>query len=154
MKRPTLSRCVKSGLFALAGLVLAASASAIEYRSVATPVAVFYDTPSAQGKKLFLVKESTPLEVLVKVEGWTKVRDAEGTMAWIENKALSTRRTVVVTATRADVKKSASNDAPLVFQAEKWVALELVESGMTGWAKVKHKDGASGYVRLTQIWGL
>lgn len=136
------------------GLALSGGASALDYRSVSVPVALFYDVPSAQGKKLFMVKEGTPLEVLVQVEGWTKVRDAEGTIAWIDRNALAARRTLVVTAPMADVRQSASAESPLVFQAEKWVILELLEAAPMGWAKVKHRDGASGYVRITQVWGL
>ncbi|MDD3482249.1 SH3 domain-containing protein [Azovibrio restrictus] len=136
------------------GLALSGGASALDYRSVSVPVALFYDVPSAQGKKLFMVKEGTPLEVLVQVEGWTKVRDAEGTIAWIERNALATRRTLVVTAPMADVRQSASAESPLVFQAEKWVILELLEAAPMGWAKVKHRDGATGYVHITQVWGL
>jgi SH3-like domain-containing protein len=143
-----------STLFIVAGLALANGAEALEYRSVAVPVTVFYDAPSIQGKRLFLGREGMPLEVLVKLEGWTKTRDAEGAIAWIENKALSARRTVVVTADLADVRQSANDYAPLVFQVEKWVALELLESGATGWVKVRHQDGASGFVRMTQLWGL
>lgn len=136
------------------GLALSGGALALDYRSVSVPVALFYDVPSAQGKKLFMVKEGTPLEVLVQVEGWTKVRDAEGTIAWIDRNALAPRRTLVVTAPMADVRQSASAESPLVFQAEKWVILELLEAAPMGWAKVKHRDGASGYVRITQVWGL
>ncbi len=136
------------------GLALSGGASALDFRSVSVPVALFYDVPSAQGKKLFMVKEGTPLEVLVQVEGWTKVRDAEGTIAWIERNALATRRTLVVTAPMADVRQSASAESPLVFQAEKWVILELLEAAPMGWAKVKHRDGATGYVHITQVWGL
>jgi SH3-like domain-containing protein len=139
-------------LFVLAGLSWPAWA---EFRSVAAPVAVFHDMPPPHGKKLYLVRAGTPLEILIdKGDGWIKVRDVEGTLAWIEGKALSTRRTVVVTAARADVRKNASRDAPIVFQAEKWVALELLESGQTGWARVRHRDGASGFVQITQVWGL
>lgn len=136
------------------GLALSGGALALDYRSVSVPVALFYDVPSAQGKKLFMVKEGTPLEVLVQVEGWTKVRDAEGTIAWIDRNVLAARRTLVVTAPMADVRQSASAESPLVFQAEKWVILELLEAAPMGWAKVKHRDGASGYVRITQVWGL
>ncbi len=136
------------------GLALSGGALALDYCSVSVPVALFYDAPSAQGKKLFMVKEGTPLEVLVQVEGWTKVRDAEGTIAWIDRNALAARRTLVVTAPMADVRQSASAESPLVFQAEKWVILELLEAAPMGWAKVKHRDGASGYVHITQVWGL
>lgn len=133
---------------------LALPAAAIDYRSVDVPVAILYDTPSQKGNRLYLLKQHTPLEVVVKLEGWIKVRDAEGTLAWVDAKALTDRRTVVVTASRAEVRRDANADAPLVFEAEKWVALEWVEPGPAGWVKVRHRDGASGYVKVTQVWGL
>ena len=135
-------------------VLLALPAAAIEYRSVDVPAAILYDTPSQKGSKLYLVKQYTPLEVVVRLEGWIKVRDAEGTLAWIEAKLVSDKRMVVVTATRADVHREASPESPLAFEAEKWVALELIEQGPPGWVKVKHRDGALGYVKQTLIWGL
>ena len=37
------------------------AAHALEYRSVAVPVAIFYDAPSTQGRKLYLTKAGAPL---------------------------------------------------------------------------------------------
>ncbi|MGB4468101.1 MAG: SH3 domain-containing protein [Azovibrio sp.] len=136
------------------GVALAGEAQALEYRSVAVPLTIFRDAPSAQGKKLYIVREGMPLEVLVQVEGWTKVRDAEGTIAWVERSSLGTKRTLVVTAATAEIRQNPSPEAPVVFQAEKWVALEWVEPAAPGWVRVRHKDGQSGYVRVTQVWGL
>ncbi|MDR2624894.1 MAG: hypothetical protein LBC37_01015 [Zoogloeaceae bacterium] len=129
-------------------------AGAQEYRSVSAVAAILYDAPSIEGKKLYLVKHGTPLEVLVRVEGMTKVRDAEGGIAWIVNSALTTRRMVVITADQAEVRQAANEDAALVFRADKWVALELLEGAPPGWAKVRHQDGASGFIRMMQVWGL
>ena len=52
------------------------------------------------------------------------------------------------------IVREASDDAPLVFEAQKGVALEFVEAGAAGWAKVRHRDGVAGYVRASQVWGL
>lgn len=129
-------------------------AQALDYRSVEAPVAVMYDSPSQKGKKLYLLKQYAPVEVVVRLDGWTKVRDAEGSLAWVENKTLGERRTVVVTAARADVRQADKADAPLAFEADKWVALDYLEAAAPGWVKVRHKDGATDFVRATQIWGL
>lgn len=142
-------------LIALLGAALAAApALAVEYRSVEAPAAILYDVPSVKGKKLYIVRQYTPLEVVVRLEGMVKVRDAEGSLAWIEAKALSDKRQLVVTASSAEVRKEARADAPLAFEADKWVALELLEAAPAGWAKVRHRDGAAGYVKATQVWGL
>ncbi|MBS1228023.1 MAG: hypothetical protein H6R17_1300 [Proteobacteria bacterium] len=138
-------------LFVAAGLCL--SANAIEYRTVDTAT-VLYDAPSQRGSKRFVIKRETPVEVVVNIEGWSKVRDADGTLAWIEKKYLSDRRTVIVTAERAEVRQKAEEGSPLVFEAEKNVALEYLEAAPGGWIKVRHRDGQSGFVRANQIWGL
>ncbi|MEI7428874.1 MAG: SH3 domain-containing protein [Betaproteobacteria bacterium] len=129
------------------------SALAIEYRTVEAAT-VLYDAPSQRGSKLFVIKRDTPVEVVVSLEGWSKVRDAEGGLAWIEKKYLAERRTVIVTASLAEVRQKADDGAPLVFEAEKNVPLDYLETATGGWVKVRHRDGQSGFVRANQIWGL
>lgn len=140
-------------VLALAALA-AAPVLALDFRAVDVQAAILYDTPSQKGKKLYIVHQHMPLEVVVKLEGWTKVRDAEGSLAWIENKALTDKRQVVVTARRAAIRKDAREDAAVLFEADKWVALELQEMAPAGWVKVRHRDGAVGYVKSTMVWGL
>ena len=153
-KRHSILRSVLVAASAVCAASLAAPAAfAIEYRSVDTAT-VLYDAPSVRGKPLFVIKRFTPVEPVVSLEGWTKVRDAEGGLAWIEKKHLSEQRTVLVTASLAQVRREANDDAPLVFEAQKGVALEFVEPAVAGWARVRHRDGMSGYVRASQVWGL
>ena len=140
-----------------AGMLLVfaqADARAADFRSVAENAAVLYDAPSAKAKKLYVIGRSYPVEVIVVVEGWIKVRDASGELAWIESKGLSERRTVMVKTPLADIRQAADDHAPLVFQAEQSVLLDLVELTGTGWARVTHRDGQSGYVKLSQVWGV
>lgn len=143
-----------SALLLVAVAAASAPAAALEYRSVEAGAAVLFDAPSQKGKKLYIVRKYTPLEVVVSIEGWVKVREPEGSLGWIERKALSEKRTVVVTAARAEVRQAADDSATLVFEAEKGVALELLEPLKDGWVKVRHLDGQSGYVRAAQVWGL
>lgn len=142
---------IPSAAFAL--LLASAPAFAIEYRSVETAT-VLYDAPSVKGRPLFVVRRHTPVEAVVNLEGWAKVRDADGGLAWIERKHLSEQRTVQVVVDRAQVRNAAEDGAPLAFEAEKGVALELIEAGIAGWAKVRHRDGQTGFVRGNQVWGL
>ena len=80
---------------AMSGLGMSGLAIAVEFRSVETAT-VLYDAPSQKGKPLYVIKRYTPVEIVVSLEGWAKVRDAEGGLAWIEKKHLSEQRTVIV----------------------------------------------------------
>ena len=145
-------RHIALALYSLLGIV--GSAQAIDYRTVDAPAAILYDSPSQKGKKLYLIKAQTPVEVVVRLGEWSKVRDAEGALAWIEGKLLAERRTLIVTAPRAEIRQSDKADSPVLLELDKWVGLEFVEAAAPGWAKVRHRDGVSGYVRATQVWGL
>ena len=129
-------------------------AQSAEFRSVGETAAILYDAPSARATKLYVIGRSYPVEIIVVVEGWTKIRDAGGELAWIETKSLSERRTVMVKARRGDIRQAADDKAPLVFQAEQNVLLDLNELTGSGWARVTHRDGQSGYIRLGQVWGV
>ena len=137
----------------LAGLLASANAAALEFRSVAEPAAILYDAPSSKAKKLFVLSQGYPVEVVVKLEGWTKVRDDTGEFAWLENNRLSERHTVMVKVASAEARQAANENSPVVFIAEKSVFLELVEMAV-GWVKVRHSDGATGFIKVSQLWGL
>jgi SH3-like domain-containing protein len=146
---------------ASAGFVLAVAAAAFaampagaaDFRSVAESAAVLYDAPSAKAKKLYVVSHGYPFEVVVVVEGWSKVRDASGEMTWIESKLLSDKRTVIVRQPLVQVREAADDNAPVAFQAEQNVLLELLEVAGGGWLRVRHRDGPSGFIRISQVWG-
>jgi SH3-like domain-containing protein len=148
---------------AIAALALAPApwrtAAAAEFRATADAASVLYDAPSTKAKPLFVLGRDTPLEIIVPLQGWVKVRDAGGTIAWIEQKALADRHSVVVRVPVAEILAGPEATAALVFRAENGVLLELAEpptaaSATPGWVRVRHRDGQSGFVRLTQIFGL
>ena len=131
-----------------------AAARAADFCSIAENAAVLYDAPSARAKKLYVIGRGYPVEVIVVIERWVKIRDASGELTWIESKDLNARRTVMVKTRLADIRQAADDHAPLVFQAEQSVLLDLVELTGTGWARVTHRDGQGGYVKLSQVWGV
>lgn len=135
-----------------AGWLVAGHGLAADYRSVAVNAAVLYDAPSARSNKLFVVNQGYPLEIVVVVEGWTKVRDANGDFTWVESKLLTDKRTVVVKAPLAPIRDAADDAAPLVFEARQNVVLELVEVA-GAWLRVRHRDGQTGFIKATQVWG-
>jgi len=147
-----IKRCVQLALVVLAMAALPAGAA--EFRSVAENAVVLYDAPSAKAKKRYILGRGYPVEVVVVVEGWTKIRDAGGELAWIETRSLSERRSVMVKTALADVRTAAEDKAPLAFQAEQNVLLDLNELTGTGWARVTHRDGQTGYIKVSVVWGV
>lgn len=147
---------------AVTAVALAATAAmAVEFRVTAEQPTILYDGPSAKSKPQFLYGRDVPVEVIVSVEGWTKVRDAGGTIGWIERKALAERRVLMVRVPLAEVRERAEEAAPVAFRAEQNVLLELAEPAASaataanpGWVRVRHRDGASGFVRIAQVFGL
>ena len=133
---------------------LASSAVAGEFRSIAESGTPMYDAPSVRAKKLFVASRYYPVEVVINIDAWVKVRDQAGDLTWVEKKALSDKRTVVVTAAFAEVRQSPSEQAALVFQAQQGVALDVAEVQAGGWLKVRHTDGHVGYLKIGQVWGL
>jgi len=135
------------------GALLSVSVSALEFRSIGQPAAVLYDAPSLKARKLYILNQGYPVEVLVTLDTWFKVRDASGELAWIEAKSLSAQRFVMVKVNRAEVRRAPDEGAAVVFVVEQDGLLELIETA-DNWAQVRHRDGATGYIRITQVWGL
>jgi SH3-like domain-containing protein len=142
------------GLAAPVLLALASVAAAGEFRSIAESGTPMYDAPSVRAKKLFVASRYYPVEVVINIDAWVKVRDQAGDLSWVEKKALSDRHTVVVTAAIADVRQTPSEQAALAFQAQQGVALDVAEPQAGGWVKVRHAGGQVGYLKITQVWGL
>lgn len=153
--RLALLAVLASGAFATDGLARAA-----DYRAIAESVTILYDAPSTKAKPLFLLGRDTPVEVIVALEGWTKIRDATGTIGWVEKKSLADKHSLLIRIPLADVRAAPEDTAAVVFRAEKDVLLELAEPAASptatstpGWVKVKHRDGQAGYVRVVQVFG-
>ena len=148
-----MSRFSKIALiFALMQMPL--TASALDFRSVAVPKAILYDAPSVSAKKVLLLSQSYPVEVVVNLGDWLKVRDAQGAIHWVEAKQLSTKRSVMVIKSQVEMRAKPDAAADLVATIDKDVVLELVEAKANqGWLKVKHRDGATGYILVSSTWG-
>ena len=88
------------------------------------------------------------------LDKWIKVREPAGSINWIERSALSTKRTVQVSATRAVIRKQPTESSAAVFEAAKERPLELAHAPPDGWAQMPHPPGARRYIRVNEVWGL
>lgn len=128
-------------------------AHAVDYVSVGEESAILYDAPSLKAKKLFVVSRYMPFEQVVTLDNWVKVRDRSGALYWLEKRVLTNKRYVFAVNPLVDVRAEPDFGAARVFQVRQQVALELLEATGTGWVKVRHRDGETGYVRSIDVWG-
>ena len=128
-------------------------AHAADFKSVGPGPAVMYDAPAQKARKLYVAPAGMPVEIVFANGDWTRVRDAAGDLSWMESRSLSPRRTFVVEVAQLSARAAASDTAPVAFTAAKGVLLELAEPIASGWIKVRHRDGETGYVKATEVWG-
>lgn len=153
MKRICLKWVSAVSVSFAAMLMVANAAQALDYVSVADSSAILYDANSTRAKKLFVISRYTPLEQVVNLKDWIKVRDRSGTMAWIERRAVSDKRYVVVSVPVATVRQAPEPNAPALFQVSQNVALESLGINGGGWIKARHQDGSIGYLKSVEVWG-
>jgi SH3-like domain-containing protein len=148
-------RIAALALLAMCSALCATGAQAAGYRSVGEAT-ILYDAPSLRAGRLFIAPAGMPVQTVVTLEAWVKVRDASGGLAWIERKALDEKPTLVTLV--ATLVRSAPNDfAASVFQIDRGVLLEPVDADdvlPSGWVKVRHSEGQSGYIKTAEVWGL
>lgn len=148
-----MRRHARSIVLASALALSAAGAQAMQFGSIAEP-SLLYETPSTQGRKLFVISPGTPVEVVVELDQWVKVRDPSGSINWIQRSALRNERTVMVTAQKAVAHQAPDASAGISFEAARNVVLDLVGTPSNGWIQVRHRSGAAGYLRVNEVWGL
>ena len=149
-----VSRLAGLVFFSLFGVIGAAHA---EFRQTTDNATIAYEGPSAKATKQFIYSRGTPVEMVVTIEGWVKVRDATGTLAWIERKALGERGNVQVKSPVADIHSAPDANSPILFRADNGVLLQIVAPPPTNagaWTQVRHRDGQTGFVRLDSVFGL
>jgi SH3-like domain-containing protein len=140
-------------LFVVALLMLLPSLAVAEFRSVSVSKAIVYDSPSAQSKKVYLLGQGYPVEVIVNLAEWVKVRDQQGGLSWIDAKQLSAKRTLLLVAP-TEIKPSPEMGVASIGRLEKDVVVDFIEPAKNGWVKVKHRDGLVGFVQTSAVWGL
>ncbi|MDO8988737.1 MAG: SH3 domain-containing protein [Sideroxyarcus sp.] len=133
-------------------LLASQTAMAFDFVSVAEP-AILYDANSLKAKKLFVATRYLPLEQVVVLDNWVKVRDNTGKLFWIEKRQLSGKRYVIVTAPLTVVRASPEDKADAVFKGTKQLGLEWLGNTGSGWVKVRHEDGSTGYLKSGDVWG-
>jgi SH3-like domain-containing protein len=127
-----------------------------DFISVKVKQAVLFEGPSNTTDKVFIVTEGYPLEVLVSLKDWKKVKDHNGKISWIESKNTHNERTVLITKDDAVIFNEANEESHKLANVEKFVVLKLNSPMLVGnWAQVKTQiEGLIGFINAREVWGL
>ena len=124
------------------------------FSAIGEKPAIIYDGLSTKANKIFILSRFHPVEILVKLDKWTKVRDVENTVGWMENAFMGEKRFVQVLGATAEIRAAPNANASVIFEAQRAVLLEPTGTAtLDGWLPVRHRDGQAGFVRLSQVWG-
>ncbi len=139
-----------SGILAL---LSATSASALDYKSLADN-AIVYDACSTKASPVFILRQGTPVEVIVSIDKWVKIRESGGGLGCLQSDRLGNAQQVIVTS-QTDVVQRPETGSQVVFSAARDLLLEVLDkSSDSGWIKVRHPNGQSGYIAQKSVWGL
>jgi SH3 domain protein len=127
-----------------------------DFISVKVKQAVLFEGPSNATEKMFIVTEGYPLDVIVSLKDWKKVKDHNGKISWIESKYTHNERTVLILKDGAVIFNQANGKSHKLAYVDKFVVLKLNSSLLVGnWAQVKTQiEGLIGFINSEEVWGL
>jgi SH3 domain protein len=136
-------------------LFLNATISAAEFMSVSSKQATLHEAPSDSTRKIFIATEGYPVDVLVSLKEWKKIKDHEGKISWIKAENLSKNRTVLANSDETFFYQQPDISSPILAKVSKNVVLDLIDnSAPEGWIKVYSKAAnLEGYVESKSFWG-
>ncbi len=94
-----------------------------------------------------------PLQVIAETTDWRRVCDPEGAVAWVHQRTVDTRRTVMRTSTQAlPIRRRPAADASLAATLLGRSVAALGEC-RDGWCEVA-VGGAEGWIPQGEVWGV
>lgn len=98
-----------------------------------------------------------PLKIITRKGNWLKVTDFENDTGWIFKKYISKTPHMIVKVNKGKTRKINIRSGPgtkykIVGQAYYGVVFKTV-SQKSGWAKVKHESGLTGWIKRSLLWG-
>ena len=146
----------KQKWFPLLFLCFISSFAYADFMSVNADQAFLHEAPSGSTKKTFIVTKGYPLEVIVSLKEWKKVKDHEGLINWIKTSDLSSKRSVLNLKSDNPIYLEPSSASPILAKVNENVTLELLDAKkIDDWVKVYSKVGdIEGFIKATDLWGI
>ncbi len=105
----------------------------------------------------WIYSEGLPVEVLERKGNWVKVRDFDDDSGWLNKEFLSTQTFAIVKANRfkdesINIRSDPSSESTIVGIAYYGVVFKVLTLH-SGWVKVRHKTGLTGWISSNLLWG-
>ena len=97
-------------------------------------------------------RRGMPVEVIAEHDNYRKVRDVEGTVGWVHQNLLSSRRGVIVSGAIRALRREPSDGSPALARLEPDVIGRLLEC-RDAWCRVE-VNGYRGWLKRTEFWGV
>ncbi len=113
--------------------------------------------PGTKYKVLWKLGSGFPLKVLKKQGRWFRVQDFEGSVGWIHKNVTTRSGHMIVkvhkkSKKRINVRSGPSTKNRIVAKAYYGVVFKTLQQ-KSGWAKVEHEKGVTGWVKRSLLWG-
>lgn len=96
-------------------------------------------------------RRNMPVRVIAEADTWRRIVDPSGTVGWVHQQTLSSRRYAVVVGEPRLLRRGPQADAAAVARLEPGVIGRLFEC-RDGWCRLE-AGGFRGWIALAEIWG-
>lgn len=100
------------------------------------------------------VRRRLPVEVIAEFDTWRQIRDPDGAEGWVHQTMLSGRRTAVVKAASAALRREGSDTAAELVRVEKGVIVAVQRCPASSEYCRVEAGGIQGWLRRDQVWGV
>ncbi|MBM3523934.1 MAG: hypothetical protein FJX57_13340 [Alphaproteobacteria bacterium] len=99
-----------------------------------------------------LQRRHLPVRVIAEAETWRRIVDSTGTVGWVHQQTLSSRRYAIVTGDTRTLRRAAQADSAGVARLEPGVIGRLFEC-RDGWCRIE-AGGFRGWLPRGELWGV
>ncbi len=113
--------------------------------------------PGTQHEVLWKIGSGFPVEITKKEGDWLQVKDFEESTGWVKKDMTQKTPHMIVKANKGtskqiNVRSEASAKGKVVAKANYGVVFKTLEK-KSGWVKVEHSQGVTGWVESSLLWG-